>query len=367
MCLSVYVPMVANTQTHRHANTYFSMEKEIKKQLKNWSKLVRKYQKPDTRKAVFQLLNTFVPFIALWVLMYWSLSWSYWITIGLAMVNAGFLVRIFIIQHDCGHQSFLKSRAWNNTIGFLCSFFSTIPYKYWAAVHNHHHTHTGILEHRDIGDIDFLTVEEYRKRSKWGKFKYRVFRNPVILFGFVPVIYLAISNRIPALLSIKKIKDVAWNQVFNNLAMAGVYIGLCYWLGWKAFVAVQVPIVVAFMIIAFWFFYVQHQHEETYMRWQKNWDYVLAAIRGATYYKLPKVLQWFTGNIGFHHIHHLSSQIPNYNLAQCQKDNPILEKFVTVITLRDSFKIALNKLWDEETKRMITFAEYHRLMKLRYS
>ena len=250
-------------------------------------------------------------------------------------------------------------------MGLVCSFFSTIPYKYWAAVHNHHHVHTGKLEHRDIGDINFLTVEEYRKRSWLGKLRYRIFRNPVILFGLVPVIYLTLSNRIPTFLSIKKIKDVAWTQIFNNVAMLSVYLGLGYLLGWKDFFMVQIPIVIGFMIIAFWFFYVQHQHEETYMRWQKNWDYVLAAIRGATYYKLPKVLQWFTGNIGFHHIHHLSASIPNYNLERCQKENPILEKFVTVITLRDSLKIAFNKLWDEETKRMITFAEYHQLMKMR--
>ncbi len=350
-----------------------SMEQDIKNQLKNWGKLIRKYQKPDTKKAVWQMLNTFLPFLAIWVLMYISMDYSYWITFGLGFINAFLLVRIFIIQHDCGHQSFLKSRRWNNVVGTFCSFFSTIPFEYWANIHNYHHTHTGKLEHRDIGDIDFLTFEEYRKRSKWGRFKYRVFRNPFVLFGFVPVYYMTVSNRIPSI-SVRRLGSMEWpkmtreriSQVINNVALAAVYISLGYFLGWGRFFLIQLQIVLVFMMIAFWFFYVQHQHEETYNRWQKNWDYLLAAIRGATYYKLPKLFMWLTGNIGFHHIHHLSSKIPNYNLEKCAKENPILQKFATVMTFRESIPLIFNKLWDEETKRMITFKEFYRLEQMRF-
>lgn len=349
-----------------------NQDQEIKEKLKNWGKMIRQYQKPSNGKAIIQLLNSFLPFVAIWVLMYYSLSYSYLLTIGLGFINAFFMVRIFIIQHDCGHQSFFKSRKWNNLVGTVCSFFSTIPFKYWASIHNFHHAHTGQLEHRDIGDIDFLTVNEYKALSKWKRFKYRLFRNPLVLFGFVPVFYLAISNRFPLIkkdrlkgFSFKKIKKDRLAQLFNNLGMLALYITLGFLLGWKQFLFIQLTTVFIFMIIAFWFFYVQHQHEETYMRWQDNWDYVLAAVKGATYYKLPKMFQWLTGNIGFHHIHHLSAGIPNYNLSKCAKENPILQQFVTVMTFKESLSLMFHKLWDEETQRMISFREYRRLQLVR--
>ncbi len=343
-------------------------EIEIKEKLRNWGKMIRRYQKPSNTKAIIQMVNTFLPFIAIWILMYYSMSYSYIITFLLGLINAFFMVRIFIIQHDCGHQSFSKSRKWNNLVGTVCSLVSTIPFKYWASIHNYHHSHTGQLEHRDIGDIDFLTVKEYRERSKWGKFKYRLFRNPIVLFGFVPVFYFTISNRIPTIsfkdlkgISIKKINRDRISQVLNNLGLIAAYLGLGYYLGFSKFLLVQLPILCSFMVIAFWFFYVQHQHEETYMRWQGNWDYLLAAIQGATYYKLPRLFQWLTGNIGYHHIHHLSSGIPNYNLKKCAQENPVLQQFVTILTFRKSLKLMFNKLWDEDSSRMITFKEYRQL------
>lgn len=339
-------------------------DQEIRDTLQNWKEIISKYQQPDTKKAIIQISNSFGPFFLLWILMYFSLSWSYWITIGLAFVNAFFLVRIFIIQHDCGHQSFFKSKKWNNSIGFICSFFSSIPYKYWAKVHNHHHGHNGILEtkHRDIGDIKFLTVDEYRQLPTWRKLAYRIFRMPVFLFGFVPFIYLTISNRY-AFINMKSWKKIKWSQFINNLSLAAIYISLCLLLGWKQFLMIQLPIIFIFSIIAFWFFYVQHQHEETYKQWQENWDFLIASLRGATYYKLPKLFQWLTGNIGFHHIHHLSSLIPNYQLEKCFKENPILNKYVTTITFSESLSCIHNKLWDQKEQRMITFKEYRRYYK----
>ncbi len=343
-----------------------SLELEILEKLKNWKDIIAEYQVPNRKKAVLQMVTTFLPYIALWILMYFAWSYSMILTIGLGLINSFFMVRIFIIQHDCGHQSFLGSRRWNNFIGWICSLFSTIPYKYWAKVHNHHHGHTGQLEERDIGDINFITVEEYRNKGYWGKLGYRVFRHPLVLFFVAPFWYLIFSNRMPTF-KLKGWNNIRRSQVLNNLLLLVLYGALAYLLGWQRFLFIQMFVVFTFFIIAFWFFYVQHQHEDGYMRWRQNWDYLLAAIRGATYYKLPRVMQWLTGNIGIHHIHHLSARIPNYNLEKCMKENPLFTKYTTVVTFWDSIKLTANKLWDEESKRMISFAEYYRLEKMRFA
>ena len=333
--------------------------KEIKEVLKDWQKIVQKYQVPNTKKAVIQIFTSFLPFLALWALMYWSLGVSYWLTLALGALNAFFLVRIFIIQHDCGHQSFLKSRKWNNSLGFVCSFFSLIPYKYWARSHNFHHGHNGMLEFRDIGDIDLLTVKEYEALSRWKKLQYRLYRSPLVMFVIGPLYYLLIHNRLP-IINLKGWKKVRQSLIWSNLSLVLFYVSLGFIFGWKNFFLVQAPIIVFFAIIAIWFFYVQHQHEASYKQWKENWEYLLSAIKGSTYYKLPRPIMWLTGNIGFHHIHHLSSLIPNYNLEQCNRDHPIFQKYVTVLSFRSSLKCAFYKLWDEETQRMISFAEYRR-------
>ncbi len=340
--------------------TTIDKHEEIKAVLKNWPKIVERYQRPNSKKAVIQILNSFLPFLAIWAVMYWSLSISYWLTLGLATLNAFFLVRIFIIQHDCGHQSFLKSKQWNNRIGFVCSFISLIPYQYWAKSHNFHHAHNGELEVRDIGDVDLFTVKEYKALSKGKRLKYRLYRTPIVMFLLGPLYYLLIHNRFPF------IKMKGWEVARRSLRKSNVllilfYVSMGFLLGWKSFLMVQLPIVVFFAVIAIWFFYVQHQHEESYKQWKENWEYLLSAIQGSTYYKLPKVFQWLTGNIGIHHIHHLSSLIPNYNLEKCNKENPILEKYVTVLTFRSSLKCIWMKLWDEEQQKMISFRDFDRM------
>lgn len=335
---------------------------EIKEKLKNWAVTVQKYQTPSTKKAVIQIVNTFVPFLALWVLMYFSFDWHYGITIGLAIVNAFFMVRIFIIQHDCGHQSFFKSRRWNNVVGFACSFFSSIPYKYWAKSHAFHHAHCGQLEEgvRDIGDIHIKTVAEFRALSKWKQWQYRIYRSAPVMFVLGPLYYSLVPLRIPVI-SLKGWKKTRYSQVINNVCVIGAYVLLGYLLGWSKFVLIHIPLLIAFFVIAVWFFYVQHQHEEAYKAWKENWEYLLAAVQGSTYYKLPKVFQWLTGNIGFHHIHHLSSKIPNYNLEKCNQENPIFEKYATTLTFFQSLKTIFNTLWDEEQQRMISFREFYRM------
>ena len=334
-------------------------ESEIKQTLKNWRSIVQAYQQPDTGKAIQQILTSYLPFVGLWTLMYFSLNWHYAITLGLAAITAFFLVRIFIIQHDCGHQSFLKSKKWNNVLGFLSSFFSTIPYKYWAKVHNAHHGHNRQLEHRGLGDIHFLTTEEYRQRSALGKLGYRILRTPVVQFMIAPVVYLLVHNRYP-FVKLRGWNNIQWPLFLNNMAILLVYGLLALVLGWQQFLLIHLPVVFIFGIIAFWFFYVQHQHEQNYNQWKANWDFLLASILGSSFYKLPKLFQWLTGNIGFHHIHHLNSLIPNYNLEKCFLENPVMNQYVHTLTFRQSLKLITHKLWDEGEQRMISFREYRR-------
>ena len=330
---------------------------EIKQALADWPSMLRKYTQSSTKKAVTQILTSYLPFIGCWIAMYYSLQISYWLTLALAVANAFFLVRIFIIQHDCGHRSFFNSKKWNNLVGYACSFFSTIPFSYWARVHDFHHGHCGQLETRDIGDINTLTTDEYRALSKFGRFKYRVFRMPLVTFVIGPVYYLVINNRLP-LVQMKGWKKVYWSLLWNNLGIVLAVVAFSWWLGLKTFLMVHVPIIVFFSIIAVWFFYVQHQHEHNFKAWKANWDYLVAAIKGSTFYKLPRFFHWMTGNIGYHHIHHLQPGIPNYNLPVCFKENHLINKFVTQVTFWESLSYIHHKLWDEKEQRMITFREF---------
>lgn len=326
--------------------------------------IVKAYQLPSPRKATIQILNSFLPFIGIWVAMYFLKDISLGLTFALAVVNAFFLVRIFIIQHDCGHQSFTASRKANDTIGLICSLVSFMPYKYWAKSHNFHHGHNGILwEHRDIGDINLLTVNEFKQLGFWKKLHYMIFRSAPVLFVIGPIWYILVHNRIPS------IKMKGWEQarralIRHNLLLVAVYVALLLALGYEALLLVHLPILVAFGIIAVWFFYVQHQHETTYKAWKDKWEYIRAAIQGSTYYKLPKWMHWLTGNIGYHHIHHLNPLVPNYELARCHNENPVFEQVANKITFWQSLKCVFNKLWDEEQQRMISFREYFRRQKV---
>jgi len=324
------------------------------------NKMIRslsKYTKPKTGVAIRQMFNSFLPFVGLWILMYLSLDYSVFITFGLGMINAFFLVRIFIIQHDCGHRSFLKNNTARNIIGFCCSMVSMIPYKYWAKSHHVHHSNNGMLELRDIGDINTLTVKEYQALSSWGRFKYKVYRSPLVMFVIGPLYYILVHNRLP-LIDMVQFKKVKKTLIWNNLALIGIFAVLVLTLNWWKFVVTHAAVMVPFAIIAIWFFYVQHQHEEAYKEWKDKWDYVTSALRGSSYYKVPRVFNWLTGNIGIHHVHHLNPAIPNYNLKQCITENPWLNKYTTVMGFWESLKLASHKLWDEKSKRMITFKEF---------
>jgi omega-6 fatty acid desaturase (delta-12 desaturase) len=322
--------------------------------------IVKAYQIPNTQKAVTQVLNSFLPFVAIWIAMYLLIDVSFWLVLPLAAVNAFFLVRIFIIQHDCGHQSFTGSRKANDIIGEVCSMISFMPYRYWAKSHNFHHGHNGILwEHRDIGDVKLLTVKEFRALSRFEKVRYFLFRSVPVLFFIGPAWYLLIQNRLP-LIRFKGWEHAHRALLKHNLLLLAVHVGVVLLLGYKAFLMVHLPILLFFAVIAIWFFYVQHQHETTYKEWKDKWDYIRAAIQGSTYYKLPRLFHWLTGNIGYHHIHHLNPLVPNYQLARCHQENPLLDQLANKITFWQSLRCIYNKLWDEDQQRMISFREYFR-------
>lgn len=322
--------------------------------------LVKAYQLPDTRKAVIQMFNSFLPFLAIWVAMYLLLDVSVWLTLGLAIVNGFFLVRIFIIQHDCGHQSFTKNRKANDIIGEICSLVSFMPYRYWAKSHNYHHGHNGLLhEHRDIGDIELLTVQEFKALSRFQKIRYLLFRSFPVLFVIGPAWYLLIQNRLP-LINLKGWEHARRSLIRHNLLLVGLHLSVILLLGYKAFLLVHLPILLVFALVAVWFFYVQHQHETAYKEWKDKWDYIRAAVQGSTYYTLPRMFHWLTGNIGYHHIHHLNPLVPNYQLARCHHENPVLDRVANKITFLQSLRCIFNKLWDEDQERMISFREYLR-------
>jgi len=320
--------------------------------------IVKAYQLPDNRKAVTQIITSFLPFLGIWVAMYLLMDISIWLTLSLALVNGFFLVRIFIIQHDCGHQSFTASRKANDIIGQVCSIISFMPYRYWAKSHNFHHGHNGILwEHRDLGDIQLLTVNEFHVLPWYKKLHYIIFRSAPVLFLLGPSYYLLIQSRLP-LITMKGWEHARKSLMRHNLLLLAFYVGISLLLGYKAFLLVHLPILVAFATIAVWFFYVQHQHETAYKEWKDKWDYIRAAIQGSTYYKLPKMFHWLTGNIGYHHIHHLNPLVPNYELKRCHEENPVFDKVANSITFTESLACIFNKLWDEKQHRMISFREY---------
>lgn len=330
---------------------------EIKKNLKNWPSLVLKYQKPSIPKAYIQILTSIIPFIGLIILSYFVYDYSILLSILIGIVDALFLVRVFIIQHDCGHQSFFKSKKWNNFWGRVCSVMSIMPYENWAFSHNYHHNHNGDLNFREMGDMELFTVKEYKKLSATSKALYRFFRSRISILILSPIFYLFLINRVGYLKLKGLSKRLPGLTIYNGILIA-LFSSLLYLFGVTKVLTIHLSILITFAIIAFFVFFVQHQHVATYKEYNKRWEYLLSAIKGSTFFKLPRILQWFTGNIGFHHIHHLSPKIPNYWLEKCYTENPVFQKFITTINLKSSFQMLSNYLWSEDDKKMITFREY---------
>lgn len=328
-----------------------SRQDKRRAQILTWKALVAEYQKPSTWRALWQIIDTVVPYAALWYLMYWSLSVSWWITIPLAVLAGGLLIRIFIIFHDCGHGSFFKSQLANDTVGFLAGVLTFTPYYHWRWEHAVHHAGSGDLDKRGTGDIWTMTVQEYLESSRWKKFAYRLARNPILLFVIAPLVLFLVRQRFPTPGAKKREREsVQW----MNLAILIMVVGLAWIFGLKAYLIIQLTLMGVAGSIGVWMFYVQHQFEGVYWERGDDWDYTAAALQGSSFYKLPKVLQWFSGSIGFHHIHHLSPRIPNYNLERCHKADPFFQT-VPPVTFFASFKAMTFRLWDEPMRQLVGF------------
>jgi acyl-lipid omega-6 desaturase (Delta-12 desaturase) len=322
---------------------------------RQWNDLLRPYKGGDLRRSLFQLLTTGALFFLLWYLMLRSIEVSYFLTLALAFPTGGLLIRLFIFQHDCGHGSFFPSQKANNVVGFLLGILILTPYGYWRRTHAIHHATSGDLDEREFGDIATITVNEYLRRTPMQRLAYRLYRNPLTLFLIGPLFQFVVKHRLP--LDFPRSWKKEWASVlWTDLAIGIVAIAVGETVGWMNLLLVHGPILVITTSAGVWLFYVQHQFEDTYWRRHETWDYHEAAIAGSSYYKLPKVLQWFTGNIGLHHVHHLSSRIPNYRLQQCHDENPELHR-VTVLTLRNSLRTARLRLWDEATNRLVGYRE----------
>src|SRR5262245_25986575 len=327
----------------------------------SWKEIVLQCQKPSTGRAVWQLVNTLGPYALLWYLMYRSLAISYWLTLPLGILAGGFLVRIFIIFHDCGHGSFFKSRLANDVLGFLTGVLTFTPYYHWRWEHSIHHATSGHLDRRGIGDIWTMTVEEYLASSRWRRFSYRLARNPLVLFVIAPVFLFLVRERFPSANANKRERhSVYW----MNLAIFGMAAGMSAIFGILPYVLIQVLLVAVAGSVGVWLFYVQHQFEGVYWERDDQWDHTAAALQGSSFYKLPKILQRFSGNIGFHHIHHLSSRIPNYNLEKCHEAHPLFQN-VKPVTLFSSFKSFTLRLWDERQKKLVGFGHLREVRRAR--
>lgn len=313
------------------------------------------FRAPDLRTSIWQAVNSIGPFVVMWYLMYASFALSYWLTLLLALPAAGFLVRIFAIQHDCGHRSFFSGQRANDLLGQACSVFTLTPYQLWRRTHARHHASSGDLGHRGHGDVAVLTVDEYLARSNFGRLRYRLYRNPFIMF-VVGSSYLFILRQRFTFGIPRNWRRERWSvHTTNLLILTAVVIG-CWLVGATKFALIHGPVVMLGASIGSWLFFVQHQFEDAYWQPTTSWDFQQSALEGSSYYRLPPILQWFTGNIGFHHIHHLDSRIPNYHLAACHAAEPAFQNVVT-LGVRDSLSCVRLKLWDAHRRKMISFAE----------
>ncbi|CAG7653893.1 fatty acid desaturase [Paenibacillus allorhizosphaerae] len=328
-----------------------------------WRKDIAPYERPRTRSSVWQLINTVIPFFTLWYAAYLCLSVSYWLTLALGIVAGGFLVRIFIIFHDCCHKSFFKNRTANDIVGTLTGILTFCPYYQWRHSHSVHHATNGNLDKRGTGDIWTLTVEEYVASSPLRRIIYRLYRNPLLMFSIGPIYIFLIDYRFNR-------KRAGFQERMNtyitNLGIVGIAGLLCWAIGWEAFLLVQAPVFFVSGVAGIWLFYVQHQFEDSYFELEEDWDYVRAAMQGSSYYKLPKLLCWITGSIGFHHIHHLSPRVPNYYLEAAHNANPRLQQ-VQTITLQTSLHSLRHRIWNEQSKKFVAFKDIHPDMYKRYA
>jgi acyl-lipid omega-6 desaturase (Delta-12 desaturase) len=319
---------------------------------------LRAYAQPHLGLSLAQIATSVVPYLALWVVMYWMIGVSLVGVLLLAVPAAGFQVRTFIVFHDCSHGSFLSSKRANAWLGALLGLLVLAPYRRWSHDHAIHHATSGDLDRRGVGDIPTLTLAEYAARSRRGRLAYRLFRHPLVMFGLGPVLAMMIGPRIASRSQRPRLRN---SVLGTDVALALVIGGMCWMIGWKDFLLIWTPSSLLAGSAGIWLFYVQHQFEDTYWSQSRDWSYVDAALYGSSYLKLPKLLQFFSGNIGLHHVHHLNAKIPNYNLQRAHDESSMF-RHVPVLTLRDGLKAMRLKLWDESHGTLITFGQArHRL------
>lgn len=322
---------------------------------KAWLKVLSKYRTPHAGRSIFELTVTAIPFVVFWVLTWLAVHLGIWWGLILIVPAAGFLLRLFMIQHDCGHGSFFARRRFDDWTGRVLGVLTLTPYDYWRKAHATHHASTGNLDERGIGDITTLTVSEYYARSWWGRVAYRLYRHPLVMFGIGPAWLFLFQQRLP--FGMMRDGPLPWiSTMVTNIAVAAFATLLIWAVGLVPFLVVHLPIVLLAGSIGIWLFYVQHQFEETHWSKETEWRFPKAALHGASHYDLPLVLRWITGNIGVHHVHHLSSRVPYYRLPEVLRNHPELRK-IGRITLWQSLRCVKLVLWDERSRKLVSFRQ----------
>ncbi len=313
-----------------------------------WQGIVSKYAYPETWRSAWQVANSVIPFMLMWYIMYRSLAIGYWLTLLLAVPTAGFMTRMFIIFHDCCHGSFFRTMKANDRLGLVLGVLVLTPFYQWKHSHAIHHATAGDLDRRGVGDVYTMTVDEYLAAAWYKKVGYRIMRSPWILFTIGSFLVFTVTHRFFEKSAGKRERS---SVIWTNIAIAAVVGWIMIEIGWAAFLLVEVPILLVACGAGVWLFYVQHNFDPTYWERHKEWEFFNAGMDGSSFYKLPKLIQWFTGNIGFHHIHHLSPKIPNYKLEQCHKENPVFQ--IEPLTFKRSLQSLFYRLWDEKEKMLV--------------
>jgi omega-6 fatty acid desaturase (delta-12 desaturase) len=318
-------------------------------------KVLAPYRKPDHMRSILELAITGGSFVVLWAAAWWALSISYWLTLAISVPAGAFLVRLFLIQHDCGHSAFFRRKDVNDWVGRILGVLTLTPYDYWRRSHAIHHATSGNLDRRGIGDIDLLTVREYRALPRSRRILYRLYRHPIVMFIVGPAFQFLLRNRLP--LGLPEADRRYWISTMGTNVSVMIAMGvMIYAVGLGPFILVQLPVTLIASTVGVWLFYVQHQFEHTQWDENENWQMHDSALHGSSHYDLPGVLRWLTANIGVHHVHHLSSRIPFYRLPQVLRDFPELTE-VKRLTLVESFACLKLRLWDESQRRLVSFKE----------
>jgi acyl-lipid omega-6 desaturase (Delta-12 desaturase) len=323
------------------------------------TQILTRYREPNRIRSVIEIAITALPLASLWCAAWLAYDFGFWwVSLLIAIPAAGFLVRLFMIQHDCGHGAFFRNRRANDWVGRVIGVLTMTPYDFWRRTHAIHHATSGNLDRRGIGDVDTLTVEEYRSRTFWGRLQYRLYRSPIVMFGLGPAYTFLLRHRLP--FGLMRAGWEPWlSTQATNAAIAAIALGLIWLIGVKAFFLIHLPIMMLAATFGVWLFYVQHQFEATFWDENRGWNLHEAALHGSSHYDLPPLLRWFSANIGVHHVHHLCSRIPYYRLPSVMREHPELRE-IGRLTLMQSFRCVRLALWDETQRRLVSFREARR-------